>query len=109
MHDKQSNQGSSRRDFFRSLFSEARKSPALETDAQQAMKRRASILALQHARDKMNLTQIGVEEPSRIGEENHLYRVRINGYSPAEVSVGLELHVDIAQGTAQVPEPEIDD
>lgn len=112
MQGKPSDKTASRRDFFRSLFGEAKKvrgRQLQDSDAVQAMKRRASIIALRYAQNEADLTQIGVEEPKQLGEENHLYRVNINGYTQESVSMGLELHVDIAKGVAQIPEPDFED
>lgn len=112
MPEKSSDETASRRDFFRSLLGETkkvRKQSSQESEAVQAMKRRASVLALRYAQDEADLTQIGVEEPVQWGSENHVYRVNVNGYTPDSVSVGLQLQVDIAQGRATLPEAECDD
>lgn len=112
MQDKPSDITASRRDFFRSIFGEAKKAHGQkvnDSEAVQAMKRRASIIALRYAKDEADLTQIGVEEPKQLGTENYLYRVNINGYTQDNVSTGIELHVDIAKGVAQIPEPDFED
>jgi hypothetical protein len=106
MQDNQSNKGESRRDFFRSLIGEVRKAPVQDSDALQAMKRRASVLALRYAQKEADLTQIGVEEPKKLGNENHLYKVKVTGYTQNSVSTGIMLHVDIAKGIARIPEPD---
>ena len=106
MQGKQSDKGESRRDFFRSLLGEVRKAPMQDSDALQAMKRRASVLALRYAQNEADLTQIGVEEPKKLGVENHLYQVKVTGYTQDSVSTGILLDVDIAKGVARLPEPD---
>jgi hypothetical protein len=107
MSNKSSDNTASRRDFFRNLFSDPSKKPVQDSDAVAAMKRRASVLALRYGQNEAELTQIGVEEPKKIGEKN-LYEVKIKGYTPNDVSSSMVLHVDIAKGVARVPEPEQD-
>lgn len=112
MPSKPSDKTESRRDFFRSLLGETRKATAQDThvdQAVQAMKRRASIIALRYGQNEIHLTQIRLEEPIRRGGENHLYRININGHAMDGASTKLELYVDIAKGKAHIPEPECDD
>ncbi len=107
MSNKSSDNTASRRDFFRNLFSDPSKKPVQDSDAVAAMKRRASVLALRYGQNDADLTQIGVEEPKQLGE-NHLYEVKIKGYTPNDVSTSMVLHVDIAKGIARIPEPDPD-
>lgn len=105
MPNQSSDNTASRRDFFRNLFSDSAKKPVEDSEAVAAMKRRASVLALRYGQNEADLTQIGVEEPRQLGE-NHLYEVKIKGYAPNNVSTSIVLHINIAKGTAQVPEPD---
>lgn len=96
MKDDAEETQSSRRGFFRALFSDVGADAAREKTERKVGASHASVMALKYAKHQLHLSKIGVESPTFLRE--NLYSVKLSGQEDSGETLDLEFEVNAETG-----------
>ena len=97
---------SDRRDFLKNFLSDLKTHRRVTREELRKNRTRASLLALKHAKDDMELNQIRMQNPIHI--EDSTFTVKVTGHDETGSIRYVELRVNIENRTVEAPETEED-